>query len=534
MLRTLTHPSSARRLRVPRARVLAAGAVAILSGCSDSNVPFFTEPTTVAETPSGVQDAMTGMFGVGRADGIFDTSIGFARDGSVFTNTEPRTVLYPLGVEFIPNTSGGVWALEFQAIRQEEEILAAIPGVVPAYTAAQAASLNGIVQTWKAFDYMEMLEAHDTLGVAILASPNQTTLPQAVCMKDGWEYVVAILDSANTDLDAAGSTPPPITLPTGLKGVGVVSGPGTVSGSFASFNRALTVKALLELAYAIPRTPPATAGAPTPTTPGSPDQSTLARALSLLDSTAMFNASGALLTPTPAAPWTASATVVTWDFSGVANDVPNSIDEDIGEEAVLNDLIVSVDTVNDLRWKTKFIINPVPVQQQTYNPVATETHFDAAIGHDTTYSYLYFMSPTLGSPIPILRSEGLTLIAAQIHLGMGDNPGALALVNQVRTIVGGPALAPYPGSDASSYVTTRDDLMREQRISLTWEASADRTIAIRMYGLAAVADTTWGTPGHPNEAPGVTSGDLHTTVVPIPSGELNGRGETSVLTTTCS
>ncbi len=513
------------------ATVLAAGAVAVMAACSDSNVPFFTEPTTVAETPSGIQNAITGVFGQSRADGFYDLSVGFARDGSVFTNTEPRTVLYPLGVQFIPNTSGGVWALEFQNIRQMEEILAAIPGVVPAFSAAQAASVTGIVQTWKAYMYMAMLEAHDTLGVAILATPNQTTLPQAICMKDGWEYVIAILDSANTDLVTAGATPPPVTLPTGFKGVGLASGPGSVTGSFASFNRALTVKALLELAYAIPRNPPA-AGAPTDSAPGSPDHPTLARALSLLDSTAMFNASGALLAPPTPGGFTASSSVVTWDFSGVANDVPNPIDQNIGQEAVLNDLVVSVDTAHDLRWKAKFIINTVPVQQQTYNPVATETHFDATIGHDTTYSYLYYMSPTLGSPIPIIRGESMTLIAAQIHLAMADYPGALTLVNQVRTTVGG--LTAYPATDATAgnaYVTTRNDLMREQRISLTWESGNDRTIAIRMYGLAAVADTTWGTPGHAGEASGVTTGDLHTTVLPIPSGEINGRGGS--FTTTC-
>ncbi len=530
---TLTNPSSAQWARVPRAAVLATGAIAVLAACSDSNVPFFTEPTTVAETPSGIQNGITGIFGAMRGDAgtyLFDISVGFARDGSVFTNTEPRTVLYPLGVQFIPNTSGGIWAVEFQNIRQEEEILAAIPGVVPAYTAAQAASLTGIVQTMKAYAYMILLQAHDTLGVAILASANQSTLPEAVCMRDGWKYVIALLDSANTDLVTAGATAPPVTLPSGFQGVGTLSGPGSVTGSFASFNRAMTVKALLQLAYAIPRNPPAK-GAPTPTDPGSPDQPTLARALSLLDSTAMFNASGALLAPPAPGGFTPSASDVTWDFSGVANDVPNPVDQDIGEEAVLNDLVTSVDTVNDLRWKAKFIINTVPVQQQTYNPVATETHFDAAIGHDTTYSWLYFMYPTLGSPIPIIRGEGMTLIAAQVHLGMGDYAGALGLVNQVRTTVGG--LAAYPAGDAGSYVTTRDDLMREQRISLTWEGGGDRTIAIRMYGLAAVADTTWGTPGHAGEASGVTSGDLHTTVLPIPSGELNGRGETSVLQTTC-
>ncbi len=61
------------------------------------------------------------------------------------------------------------------------------------------------------------------------------------------------------------------------------------------------------------------------------------------------------------------------------------------------------------------------------------------------------MYPSTNSPIPILRDEGLTLMAAQIQMGLGNYTKALALVNLVRTIVGGlPAL---PASTASSYTS---------------------------------------------------------------------------------
>jgi hypothetical protein len=58
----------------------------------------------------------------------------------------------------------------------------------------------------------------------------------------------------------------------------------------------------------------------------------------------------------------------------------------------------------------------------------------------------------------------------------------------------------------------RDSLLKEQRVSLVAEPGGDRTISIRMYGLQAVADTTFG------------AKDLHTTVLPIPQQEIAGRG----------
>jgi hypothetical protein len=238
----------------------------------------------------------------------------------------------------------------------------------------------------------------------------------------------------------------------------------------------------------------------------------------------MFDPTGAILVPNTAGGFTSDAHTVTHDFSPASNDLPNPINSGIGTEAVMNDFLADVDTVNDLRFKAKFIINPNPVQQQLYNPVALTT------ANGKTYSYLYDMSGNPAAYIPITRGEELTLVAAQIHLGMGDFAGALKFTNLVRVNVGG--LTAFPGSVAGSYTSMRDSLMKEQRISTTWESSADRTIAIRMYGLALVADTTWGTVGQANEDPAVKSGDVHTTVLPIPATEIDARGGT--LTSTCT
>src|SRR5262249_52539890 len=152
-----------------------------------------------------------------------------------------------------------------------------------------------------------------------------------------------------------------------------------------------------------------------------------------------------------------------------------------------------VDTVNDLRWKRKFGPDPFPLQLPNFDSIAT---LDA-----------YTMYGKTSSPIPIIRNEGLVLMRAQIELGLNHLANAMTYINDVRTSVGG--LAPVSGAD---YVTVRDLLLKEQRPSLVFESSGDRTIALRMYHLEAVADTTWH------------GQDLHTTVVPIEQAEVEGRG----------
>ena len=155
------------------------------------------------------------------------------------------------------------------------------------------------------------------------------------------------------------------------------------------------------------------------------------------------------------------------------------------------------DTVNDLRWQAKLALNPNPVGQQAYNFIASR--------------YIYGMYPSPNSPLPIIRNETLVLVRAQIQLGLNNLATAMTLANDVRTKVGG--LAP---ASAASYVAVRNAVMHEQQISTLMEGGGDRVIAIRMYGLPTVADTTWnGTQYAP---------DVHTTVNPISQSEYAGRG----------
>jgi hypothetical protein len=518
-----------------RALVIAATGVT-LAACADSNVPFFTAPVSVPNSSAGIQNSVSGLFSAIRFDAgdyVIEVAAGYARDGSVFTNTEARTVEYPLGVFPEPSSWANDWPQEYQNISQANATLVAIPKVLPAYTAPQAEAVWGVVETLKAMNYMILAETHDTLGVDIQPYPDVSppTLPPAVCLQDGWKYIVSMLDSAQDSLAAAGSTMP-VTMPKGFAGVSGAAGPSTKLGTFASFNRIIAAKANLELAYAIARS---TAGtSPSPTSAGTPDAASLAAALTALNASAMWDPTGASLVQNSPGTFSADARDVLFDFSAVSGDQINPIFNQIGTIAQLNDFTADVDTVNDLRWKAKFITNPNPVQQQLYNPVATITK--SIGGQEVTWSYLYNMSATPSSSIPIAREESMTFWAAEIQLAMGNYAQALAYVNNVRTKVGG--LTAYPASDATggnAYEQVRADLMADQRISTTWEASLDRVIAIRMYGLAAVADTTWGVngvlPHGGTEDAGVKVTDSHTTVEPIPSAELNGRGGT--YTTSC-
>jgi hypothetical protein len=237
------------------------------------------------------------------------------------------------------------------------------------------------------------------------------------------------------------------------------------------------------------------------TTPGSPDVGALTRADSAALASALYNP--AELTPNPIGQWAYDKYSVLYDFSSQSGDLANPINGVIGTQAVLNEVPNDQDTTHDLRWKAKFLLNPNAVEQQGYNFAASK--------------YIYGMYPSPSSPMPIIRNETLVLVRAQIRLGLGDYPGALTLLNDVRTQVGG-----LTATSASGYAPTRDALLREQQISTLLEGGADRVIAIRMYGLAAVLDTTWTNTKY---AP-----DLHTTVLPIDESELAGRGGTFTVT----
>ena len=244
------------------AAILGAAGLVAIAACSDSNVPFFTAPTSVPNTPAGIDNGVTGLLSGTRLDiGTFVLDMaGFGRQAGNYTNTEPRFITYNLGV--VPTVAstgatGGIWGFEYTNILQGKQIIATLPKVVPSYTTAQIAGITGLVQTIEAYNYMIVAEIHDTLGLEIQGGIGATAPPAQVCVKDGWAYIVALLDSANASLNAAGAIPIPVVLPPGFSAVSASAAPSTAPGSFAAFNRALAAKAGLELAYAIARHTPA-------------------------------------------------------------------------------------------------------------------------------------------------------------------------------------------------------------------------------------------------------------------------------------
>ncbi len=510
---TNTHTTAAGR-RLRRRGVLLTGAAALIvaAACSDTNVPFLTAPTQVPATPTGLQQALLGLFSSSRND-MFNVGIdmsAMSREAANFTSTEPRFIRYDTGV--LPTPIGAwieMWQNEYQDIRTAQEILLAIPKVQPAYTAQQIAGLNGLVKTIEAYNYLLMAWAHDTEGFVVMQSPSATTLNPLVCLKDGLAYTAALLDSANADLNTAASTPFAVKLPPGFAAVGQFAGPSTAAGSFASFNRALAARAKLELAYAM------APSQPTFTSLGSPNQAMLTSADSAMKASALFQP--ASLPKNAAGGWPYDNFSVLFDFSSASGDQVNPMNQNVGTLAVLSQVPSDQDTAHDLRWKAKFIANPAcqaggcpnwPVQLPGYSEASAPNSPPVA----SKDIYAMYLSP--GSPLPIIRSENMTLFEAEIRLGLGDIPGAVGYINDVRTEVGG--LLPV---SPSAPTDVRNQIMKEQEISTLMEAGADRLVSIQMYNVAAEADTTW------EHVPGYMA-DAHTDMFAITSEEFVSRGNT--------
>jgi starch-binding outer membrane protein, SusD/RagB family len=500
------------------ASVILAG-VALLGACEYTEVGYLNGPTSVANTPVGVQNAFTGLFSASRNDVVnYITFLStFARDAANFVSTEPRYITEGTGIVPIPNTdqflSSSVWDIEFRNARFANSIIAALPNVEPKYSADSLAALIGIAQTIKALNFMMLAETRDTLGVSVYSITASTPQP-VYCNQDVWAYIVSLLDSANDQLNIAanaGAVPLPVILPPGFGSVSAVAGPSTALGSFASFNRALAGKAGLELAYAIARGTPG--DAPDSTHPGVPDPTALTRADSAIRNSALYNPA-ALTTPAAGGYTYTDPYTVSHAWSPQSGDQVNPINGQIGTFAVLWDLVADVDTVHDARWKAKFGANTNGIQQPTYNGIASP--------------YIYTYYPTTSSPTPIVRNEELVLVEAQILLGEGQLGNAVTLINQVHTLAGGMSSITV---SPLTYTAVRDTLMKEQRISTAIDGSEDRVIAIRMYGLPTISDTTWNATEGPDAAAATAAMmvqgafvDLHTTVLPPPATEPGGRG----------
>jgi hypothetical protein len=489
-----------------------------LAACKDPAVPNYQSPTIDPTTQSAIQQQVTGIFSGTRGSTATGTDLfyyiqamsSFGRDAGNFTNTDSRYLTEWLGNGVaIPNSDfygTVVWDNEFRVAKSADLILTNLPSVSPAYSASDANLITGVVQTWKAYNFMLIAETRDTNGVPVAGiTQSATQAAPILCNKDVWAYIVAVLDSAETALVAgspkSGTGPLPVSLPPGFNGASL-AGPSTTPGTFAGFNRALRAKAGLEYAYAIARS--SAASAPAPSSPGVPDAAALNAADAAAKASFIFN-NGTVEYVQLTATNYIDPFGVYHSFSGASGDQANPVFSGLTYMFVLNEAQTAI--LSDPR-AGKLITNPSSPGQPSMNAVVC----GAAGGSPCLAGPTIGTYPSASSPIPIVRNEDMVLLDAAIQLGLGNTAQAVTLINAVRTAAGAASVNP------AGYPNVRDQLLLEFRASNMLESGEYRTILIRDYGLIDQSTTTWG------------KADLHTTVEPIPIGDVSARNGNLSLT----
>ncbi|MBA2687374.1 MAG: hypothetical protein H0U64_04665 [Gemmatimonadaceae bacterium] len=450
------------------------------AGCKDSSsVPPVNAPTVEAVSGAlsrtSLQPLATGVLAQDRSAvvGTFTylTLAGIlGRDVYRIDQSEPRYVQETLGVNPDPGSfaGGGGFAGFYTAIRAANSLILNLP-TAPAteLSAAEKNATAGFLKTIKALEYMRLIELRDTVGV-----PIQTDNPDEVtpirCKEAVLAYAAALLDSANTDLSAAGGTTKlPFVLPSGFTSHGRDY---SVVSNIVLFNRGL--KGKVDVLRAINRKSPNAAAA----------TAAIAELTQALGGAAAGAVSGTTFQFGPFYHFVSSGSEAT------AN--PRS-DAKIG----LNPLVRDSLQAGDARGSK--ITTRTTLSGQGISTSVTCTLCVATLANSE-------------APLGILRDEELVLLRAQAYIAAGNLVGAAADINSVRTFYG---LAPV-----AAFASTRaaiDAVLYEKRYSLLYEGP-QRLVDLREYGRLNATFLRRE-----------TSTDPFNAAFPLPRAELNARNLTS-------
>jgi starch-binding outer membrane protein, SusD/RagB family len=392
----------------------------------------------------------------------------FARDIYRIDASEPRFVQETLGGNPDPGSfsGSGNWQNYYTAMRAENTLLIAL-NTAPAsqFTTAEVNATKGLMRTMKALELWRVIEMHDSVG-ATIQTDDGTAVTPIRCKPAVLTYIAALLDSANTDLVAAGGT---TTLPFKVSsGFTAFGRDYTVVSNIIRFNRGL--KGKIDYYRAIDRTNPTPA----------------------LFATAIAELTTALGAGPGAVPASQFKTGLYYVFvAGGSENTPSTIsDSKVGLNPLVADSIQAGDT------RASKIV-----------PRTTLTGF----GLTTNITYVNAVATTAAqvAPLAILRDEELVLLRAQAEIEAGQFANAILDVNSVRTSYG---LAPTTFADVTS---GRNAVLYEKRYSLLYEG-AQRLDDLREYKLL---NATY----HRAE----TATDPFNTALPLPRPELNARGLTT-------
>ena len=373
---------------------------------------------------------------------------------------------------------GTQWLDRYQSIRTANIYLQALANNTSLsgpdlLSAAERAASRGLANTYKALAFLYVIETRAQLGAPVDVDRTVEQGPAPWVTEDSvYGYIIGLLNSAQTDLTAAGSTDFPFPIPPGLAAF-------TTPATFIRFNRALAAKANVLRATALNgcHGTPATC---------------YTAALTALTQTFLSTApadfqSGALL-----------------DFSTNGGDQTNGLSEPLNGPTYFalasdtTDAQTQTGGAKDQRVLDK--IAPKEGDPQTLGGISIS---------GTLKFTIYFSSGAAdaGHPIPIIKDEELLLLRAEASWFTGAKAQAIADIDSVRVNSG--KLPPTTVTIASSDAAFITALLYERRYSLLWEQGT-RWIDARRFALLATIP------------PAVAGGNVPE-VMPVPAPECDAR-----------
>ena len=373
---------------------------------------------------------------------------------------------------------GTQWLDRYQSIRTANIYLQALANNTSLsgpdlLSDAERAASRGLANTYKALAFLYVIETRAQLGAPVDVDRTVEQGPAPWVTEDSvYGYILGLLNSAQTDLTAAGSTPFPFPIPPGLTSF-------ATPAAFLKFNRALAAKANVLRATALNgcHGTPATCYTAALTALGQTFLSTVP---------ADFQ-SGALL-----------------DFSTDGGDQTNGLSEPLNGPTYFalasdtTDAQTQAGGAKDQRVLDK--IAPKEGDPQTLGGISIS---------GTLKFKIYFSNGAAdaGHPIPIIKDEELLLLRSEASWFTGAKAQAIADLDSVRTNSGRlpPTTVTLVSSDAA-FITA---LLYERRYSLLWEQGT-RWIDARRFGLLATI-------------PPAVAGGKVPEVMPVPAPECDAR-----------
>lgn len=458
--------------KTQRGAAVAVLAAALAAGaCKDISVPDYNRAgiADLVNNPNRtlVDAASAGLYQNARRDAAFRVrSAGIlGREAYYLDPNEGRYVTELVTGQIDPSSFAGNhdYINPYGTIAQGQVILTALDKVnANEYTDAQKQAIRGFVNTMMGNDMLIIAELHqygpDTVNPDPLAAP-EPMKTQA----DLYARAAAYFDAAVPQLKAGGSSFS-FPSPSGMAGF---TNPST---TFLQFNRALRTRLdILQRNYTA--------------------------AKSHIDSTFVST------------PGTASKTVFNtgtyYTYGTGAGDISNSLasgSPEVAEPTLRTDAQLQPSGARDQRFLDK-----VDSTGSTVNRYSISSNLRFKM-YRTSGAQFAGASGT-ASPIPIIRNEDLILMRAEIRWFTGDQAGAMADLNYVRTNSGKLAPLATPADD-NSFITA---LLYERRYSIMYEGGY-RWMDMRRFGrLSAFND-------YPR------AGDRSPAYFPVPFTECLARG----------